>query len=66
MKIKIEIVCDNAAFDEYFEYEIERILNKLSNEIVKGGFYNKELTDFNGNPVGKFEIEEDSVIENDD
>ena len=33
MKIKIEIDCDNAAFNDYPEFEVSRILQELSRDI---------------------------------
>jgi len=55
MKIKIEINCDNAAFNDYPEFEISRILQELSRDI-QGDFRDRKIVDFNGNVVGKFNI----------
>jgi len=61
MDFKLEFNMDNAAFKEYPEHEIHRILN-----LVASVFYLKRegiefpvfVTDFNGNVIGKFEVTE--------
>jgi hypothetical protein len=62
MKVKIEIKCDNAAFDgDDCGYEISKIariatdgLNGCNRENLKG--YEKTLKDSNGNTVGQIKI----------
>lgn len=60
MKIRIEIDCDNAAFEHAPQHETARILTWLAKELrvhgiklLNGGH---KMRDINGNTVGKAEI----------
>ena len=57
MKVKIEICCDNAAFDENAGLEVCRILHELSRNIcvVHGGMKDT-IKDINGNTVGFIKV----------
>lgn len=60
MKITIEITCDNAAFEEDLEGEVQTVLDRamakfhvlLRDESVR-------LVDSNGNKIGKMTLESD-------
>jgi|TARA_Y100000310_G_scaffold322341_1_gene381266 hypothetical protein len=56
--IRMLIDTQNAAFGDYPNDEVARILQRLSNEIANGDFPVR-LTDTNGNTVGYLHIEED-------
>jgi hypothetical protein len=57
MKVKIEISCDNAAFENDPATEVERILRNLTGKLrLPGDSLN--LFDINGNKVGKLEWED--------
>lgn len=55
MRLKIEINMDNAAFEIYPEREINRILKKISLEIMAEETYGNCM-DINGNKVGYYEM----------
>ena len=61
MKIRIEINCDNAAFEDDMFGEVNRILGEklpgLSSEIAEPGD-SYPLMDINGNKVGTLTVEE--------
>lgn len=58
MKFKLEIDCDNAAFDDAPRQEIERILEKLTRDVLAWGLLGTiPLYDTNGNRVGRAWIE---------
>lgn len=61
MKFKLEIDCDNAAFEDEPPscHEIARILREAAWRISEYGLNTKStsLSDVNGNKVGKWEIE---------
>lgn len=52
MKVKIEIKCDNAAFEDAPEHEVARILREAAQRIEGGGLSCFPLFDYNGNKVG--------------
>ncbi len=54
MTVKIEFDTGNAAFDS--EYEISRILQKISHEI-ENGYMKNSIRDANGNKVGKYTVD---------
>lgn len=57
MKVKIEINCDNAAFDDDADYEVSRILEELSDDILQDTLLtDRKLYDINGNKVGFLKI----------
>ena len=56
--IRLLIDTRNAAFEDYQNEEVARILRVLSYRIGDGGFPEK-LRDINGNTVGYVHIEED-------
>ncbi len=57
MKIVIEINCDNAAFEDDFEGEVERILKQVNPNLV---FHRPiVLYDVNGNSVGSATMTDD-------
>lgn len=59
MKIKIEINCDNAAFDESLSIETISILSKLAEKLTHTNIFDVAiLRDSNGNAVGTFEVVE--------
>lgn len=55
MKAKIEIVMDNAAFNDEPATELARILRELAEEI-ENGQGSCQLRDINGNAVGTFTV----------
>lgn len=60
MKIKIEIDCNNEAFEDQYAPELGRILRKLAGDIVEWGgqLEGRALMDANGNKVGTFTVED--------
>lgn len=61
MKVRIEIKCDNAAFEDAPENELARILNRLA-EDLKGApdiqwAHGWKPRDINGNTVGSVTVE---------
>jgi hypothetical protein len=58
MKIKIEICCDNAAFEGDPATEVKRILDRLTLRLMVNGLEDSALADVNGNRVGFLEVEE--------
>ncbi len=59
-KVTLEIRCGNAAFENFPEDEVGRILRNLANNIEKGGLGDapciQSLIDRNGNVVGQVNI----------
>jgi len=58
MKFKLEFDMDNAAFEHYPEYEMERILKEVKGQI--GNRYDRidiPIFDINGNRIGVWGIE---------
>ena len=66
MKVKIEINCDNAAFDPSPIYEVSRILEDLVHRLRREMISSPEklLMDGNGNTVGKLEWISDEEVDN--
>ena len=58
MKIRIEINCDNAAFEDDPATEVERILKNLTGKLRLPGMEDLPLMDINGNKVGTLTVEE--------
>ena len=60
MKIKIEIYCDNAAFEQ-LDSEVYRILTELAERVSEFGVRMSKgnIMDTNGNTVGTFILTED-------
>ena len=57
MKIKIEIDCDNAAFEDYPEGELCYILKHLARKVkFVNSLQDIPLLDSNGNSVGSFTV----------
>ena len=56
MKFTLEINCDNAAFEDFPEQEISRILTEAAMIVEVGGSIvpGSILRDINGNTVGSF------------
>ena len=52
MKYQIEIETDNAAFNDYQEQEVARILKDLAGKAEAGYPLDVPLYDLNGNEVG--------------
>jgi hypothetical protein len=60
MKLRIEIDCDNAAFEPSPNADLARILRRLATDIERGdmdvcradGSWSRPLMDWNGNKVG--------------
>lgn len=67
MKFKIEIVCDNAVFqDGELVDELHRILHRIINDLpndisVESPEFSRNLRDTNGNHVGTVELTEDKA-----
>lgn len=61
MKIKIQIDCDNAAFDAPTDFEIARILREIADQAEDHGVDGIKviIRDVNGNQVGTVVIVED-------
>ena len=58
MKFKLEIEMDNAAFEDDWRVEVERILHDVSNKIFNQDMPNPlKIRDVNGNLVGKVWIQ---------
>lgn len=53
--MKIEFSTGNAAFDEYGDYEVKRILAKII-EQVENGYEDGVIMDINGNKIGEWEL----------
>ena len=58
MKFVLEIKCDNAAFADWPENEVARILRELSKKLEEDGLPFATLYDYNGNNVGFAEFKE--------
>lgn len=56
MEFKLQFNMDNAAFEVNPESEIETVLHNIEMEIRIGNTMGN-ITDYNGNPIGKWEIE---------
>lgn len=56
MKVKITIMCDNAAFEDCPEDEVARILRTEADNMQHNGLYNKIVLDLNGNRVGDITV----------
>jgi len=56
-KVKIEITCENSAFDGMPEAETARILFEIAKSIDHGNIKNRSLIDRNGNQVGTLIID---------
>ena len=53
--MKIEFATGNAAFDEYGDVEVKRILEKIIEQVELG--YSWDLIfDINGNKIGEWEL----------
>ena len=62
MQITIRIDTENDAFrDEYFEYEVRKILAKVSDHITERNLVGGNISDTNGNKVGDFVVKFDEV-----
>ena len=55
MKFELSFNMDNAAFDEYPEKEVDRILMVISRCVTIGYTYGN-IRDFNGNTIGTWNI----------
>lgn len=55
MKFKLDIEMDNAAFEEFPEKELIRILRNTEDQIRNGKTYGN-LIDYNGNSCGQWGI----------
>ena len=58
MKVKIEIECSNAAFDDLPGVEVSRILEDLAENINFSGLEDGSIHDINGNTVGHIQVED--------
>lgn len=61
MKFKLEISCDNAAFEDVgIQHEIARILVTVSGQVDRGNVSDDYhvIRDINGNPVGTYTLQE--------
>jgi len=60
MKVDIQFNCDNAAFTDYPDIEIERILRSLADTLRDNpNMDGTAIMDVNGNNVGEFCIFDD-------
>lgn len=64
MKFKLDIDCDNAAFDDDFYGELQRILLDVRGDIRylvgrPGRMEDGNIRDSNGNTIGKWELVDD-------
>jgi hypothetical protein len=57
MTIRIEIKCDNEAFDDE-GFEVARILQGLSEKIRRRGVDYYPIMDLNGNKVGECNVDD--------
>ena len=55
MKFKIAFEMDNAAFGESYAFEVDRILNRVMEQVREGSDGNAVM-DCNGNKVGSWEV----------
>jgi len=55
MQFKLVFDMDNEVFNSEPEFEVERILFKISNDVLNGETYGA-IMDYNGNKVGSWEI----------
>lgn len=55
--MKIEFKTGNAAFDEYGDREVRRILEKIADDI-ESGHTSGVIMDINGNKIGHWELED--------
>ena len=53
--MKIEFITDNAAFDEYGDAEVRRILEEIADKVERGYGYDA-IMDINGNHIGSWSI----------
>ena len=53
--MKIQFSTGNAAFDEYGDAEIRRILEEIANK-VECGYDHGSIMDINGNKIGSWEL----------
>ena len=59
IKFKLNMNCDNAAFDENANAEIARILREIAADLeadTSGRLYEQHFRDSNGNRVGSFKV----------
>jgi hypothetical protein len=59
MKVTITIDCNNAAFEPSASFELERILRQLAKHIGRTSMHDMNISDINGNTVGKLIITEE-------
>ena len=55
MQFKLVFDMNNEVFNSEPEFEVERILFKISNDVLNGETYGA-IMDYNGNKVGSWEI----------
>ena len=53
--MKINFSTDNAAFDEYGDAEVRRILEDIANKVERGYGYGA-IIDINGNHIGEWSL----------
>ena len=53
--MKIQFGTSNAAFDEYGDVEVKRILEDIANK-VESGYEHGLIMDINGNKIGSWEM----------
>ena len=61
MKATITIETGNAAFSDYPEFEIARILRKLADRIEDRGIEDTSICDINGGRVGGLVCDQDAT-----
>ncbi len=60
MKFTLKIESGDAAFEDFPEGEVARILRHVA-DLVKAGYRSAPLLDINGNRVGEYRYEEDEA-----
>ena len=53
--MKIQFDTDNAAFEEYGDAEVRRILEEIADK-VEHGYDHGSIMDINGNKIGSWEL----------
>ena len=56
MEFTVKFNMDNAAFTDYPEAEVSRILNKAIDQVNSGNMEGLSIVDINGNKVGRWDI----------
>lgn len=57
MSVKIEFETDNDAFCPHAGFEINRILNKIRDDVAAFGPHEGTIKDSNGNTIGRYSMD---------